>query len=132
MINNLRMIQLWSTYEAEMVDFFFQDTPRGNVKTFLLNRKLTEIRLKSEMSLAVAVSEIAAMLLDARHTTHSAIKEPLNPNIVKNPIFNIGITSRMATVLKTCKLIIWGEYTMVLIKKELEPPDRTLRDCRNN
>ncbi|UYV66363.1 hypothetical protein LAZ67_4001469, partial [Cordylochernes scorpioides] len=47
------------------------------------------------------------------------------------PLCNIGKTSGMATVLKTCQIIIWDECTMAH-KKALEALDRTLRDFRGN
>ncbi|UYV68898.1 hypothetical protein LAZ67_6001521, partial [Cordylochernes scorpioides] len=109
----------------------FLDAPGGTGKTFLLNLILAEIRMKHEIALAVASSGIAATLLDGGRTAHSAFKLPLNLNIADVPLCNIGKTSGMATVLKTCQIIIWDECTMAH-KKALEALDRTLRDFRGN
>lgn len=109
----------------------FLDAPGGTGKTFLLNLILAEIRKQGDIALAVASSGIASTLLDGGRTAHSALKLPLNLNQVEHPICNIGKRSGMATVLKTCKLIIWDECTMAN-KRGLEALDRTLRDFRDN
>lgn len=109
----------------------FLDAPGGTGKTFLLNLILAAVRMHNEIALAVASSGIASTLLDGGRTAHSALKLPINFNLATDPFCNIGKTSGMATVLKTCKLIIWDECTMAH-KKGLEAVDRTLRDFRNN
>ncbi|XP_054290927.1 uncharacterized protein LOC129005912 [Macrosteles quadrilineatus] len=109
----------------------FIDAPGGTGKTFLLNLILAEIRMNKNIALAVASSGIAATLLDGGRTAHSAFKLPLNLNQATETPCNISKTSGMATVLKTCKLIIWDECTMAH-KKGLEALDRTLRDFRND
>ncbi|XP_063915454.1 ATP-dependent DNA helicase pif1-like [Zophobas morio] len=109
----------------------FLDAPGGTGKTFLLNLILAEIRMKHEIALAVASSGIAATLLDGGRTAHSVLKLPLNLNLAADPLCNIGKTTGMATVLKTCQLIIWDECTMAH-KKGLEALDRTLRDFRSD
>lgn len=109
----------------------FLDAPGGTGKTFLLNLILAEIRMKHEIALAVASSGIAATLLDGGRTAHSALKLPLNLNLAADPLCNVEKTSGMATVLKTCQIIIWDECTMAH-KKGLEALDRTLRDFRSD
>ncbi|XP_063924468.1 uncharacterized protein LOC135138427 [Zophobas morio] len=109
----------------------FLDAPGGTGKTFLLNLIPAEIRMKHEIALVVASSGIAAALLDGGRTAHSVLKLPLNLNLAADPLCNIGKTTGMPTVLKTCQLIIWDEYTMAH-KKGLEALDRTLRDFRSD
>jgi hypothetical protein len=55
----------------------------------------------------------------------------LNLNVAADPLCNIGKSSGMAMILKTCQIIIWDEYTMAH-KKGLEALDRTLRDFRRD
>lgn len=57
-----------------------------------------------EIAMAVASSEIAAMLLDGGRTAHSAFKRPLNLNVTERPVCNIGKSSGMSGVLKKCQL----------------------------
>lgn len=109
----------------------FLDAPGGTGKTFLLNLILADIRQKNDIAVAVASSGIASTLLDGGRTAHSALKLPLNLHQTETPTCNISRSSGMATVLKTCKIIIWDECTMAH-KKSLEALDRTLRDLRGN
>lgn len=107
----------------------FLDAPGGTGKTFLMNLILAEIRAQNEIALAVASSGIAATLLDGGRTAHSTFKLPLNLSYNENPTCNINKKSGMATILRTCRLIIWDECTMAH-KRALEALDRTLRDLR--
>ncbi|XP_031634678.1 uncharacterized protein LOC116347980 [Contarinia nasturtii] len=142
--------------ERDNGGIFFLDAPGGTGKTFLLNLLLAEIRSRNEIAVAVASSGIAATLLEGGRTAHSAFKLPLNLNQAETPTCNIGkrsgmsaslkittivifitlrhsngISTGMATILKTSKIIIWDECTMIH-KKGLEALDRTLRDLRGN
>lgn len=110
---------------------FFLDAPGGTGKTFLINLILASVRMQSCIALAVASSGIASTLLDGGRTAHSALKLPLNLNQTEAPTCNISKNSGMATILKTCKIIVWDECTMAH-KKLLEALDRTLRDFRGN
>lgn len=110
--------------------FFFLDAG-GTGKTFLISLLLAEIRSKNGIAFAVASSGIAATLLDGGRTAHSAFKVPLNIQNNPDAVCNIKKQSSMATVLKQCKIIIWGECTMAH-KYSLEALDRTLKDIKNN
>jgi hypothetical protein len=105
--------------------FYFIDAPGGTGKTFLISLILANIRSQIHIALAVASSGIAATLLDGGRTAHSALKLPLNMQIIEAPTCNISKTSGMATVLQKCQLIIWDECTMAH-KKSLEALNRTL------
>ncbi|XP_046660821.1 uncharacterized protein LOC124354421 [Homalodisca vitripennis] len=108
---------------------FFLDAPGGTGKTFLINLILAQVRKNGDIALAVASSGIAATLLAGGRTAHSALKLPLDFCATDTPICNIKKNSGQATVLKTCKVIIWVECTMAN-KKALEALDRTLQDLR--
>ena len=100
-------------------------------RSILISLLLATIRSQNNVALALASSGIAATLLDGGRTAHSALKLPLNMQIVENPTCNISKNSGMGKVLKQCKLIIWDECTMAH-KKSVEALDKTLQDLRNN
>lgn len=110
---------------------FFLDAPGGTGKTFLLQLILASLRKDNKVVLALASSGIAATLLEGGRTAHSALKLPLNMQIIETPVCNISKSSGMAKVLQQCKLIVWDECTMAH-KKSLEALDRTLKDIRGN
>ncbi|UYV83333.1 hypothetical protein LAZ67_23000609 [Cordylochernes scorpioides] len=112
-------------------ELYFLDAPGGTGKTFLINLILATIRSRNEIAVAIALSGIAATLLDSGRTAHSALKLPLNLHTIETPTCNISKISGMGKVLQTCKLIIWYECKMAH-KKGLEALDRTLKDLRAN
>ncbi|RGB25552.1 DNA helicase Pif1 like protein, partial [Rhizophagus diaphanus] len=56
---------------------FFIDGPGDYGKTFLFNMILTKVRLESKITIAVASSGIAALLLNGGKTAHSRFKIPI-------------------------------------------------------
>ena len=106
------------------------DAPGGTGKTFLTNLILYEIRLRGEIALAVASSGIAATLLNGGRTAHPALKIPIDVARQDFPVCNLSKRSGQARILKTCRIIVWGECTMAH-KKSLEALDRTLQDFRD-
>ncbi|GFX87397.1 ATP-dependent DNA helicase [Trichonephila clavipes] len=110
---------------------YFLDAPGGTGKTFLISIILAIIRSQNNIALAIASSGIAATLLDGGRTAHSALKLPLNIQVIETPTCNISKFSGMGKVLRTCQLIIWDECTMAH-KKSLEALNRTLQDLRGN
>lgn len=110
---------------------YFLDAPGGTGKTFLISLILATIRSQNNLALAIASSGIAATLLDGGRTAHSALKLPLNMQIIETPTCNIKKNSGMAKVLQLSKLIVWDECTMAN-KKSLEALHRTLQDLRGN
>ncbi|VDN00438.1 unnamed protein product, partial [Onchocerca ochengi] len=64
-------------------------------------------------------------------TAHSALKLPLNIQLIENPTCNNSKTSGMGKVLLKCKLIVWDECTMAC-KKSIEALHRSLQDLRGN
>ena len=115
----------------EIGGLLFVDAPGGTGKTFLIAVILAKIRSEGRIALAIASSGIAATLLDGGRTAHSALKLPLDLQAIETPTCNVKKQSGMATVLRSCKLIVWDECTMTH-KKGLEALDRTLKDLRNN
>ena len=83
--------------------------------------------MSHRMAQSVAPSGIAATLFDKGHTTHLALKLPLDLNLAEHPICTVRKSFGMASVLKTSQLIIWNECTMTH-KKGFEALDLTLRD----
>ena len=59
---------------------FFVDGPEGYEKTFLFNMILAKVRLDSKIAIAIALSEIAALLLDGKRTAYSRFKILLKLN----------------------------------------------------
>lgn len=109
--------------------FYFLDAPGGTGKTFLISLILATIRSQQSIALAIASSGIAATLLDGGRTAHSALKLPLNINVIDSPTCNISRNSPMAKVLQQTSIILWDECPMAH-KKSLEALDRTLQDLR--
>nr|XP_015922188.2 ATP-dependent DNA helicase pif1-like [Parasteatoda tepidariorum] len=108
---------------------YFLDAPAGTGKTFLISIILATIRPQNNIALAIASSGIAATLLDGSQTAHSALKLPLNVQVIEIPTCNISKDSGRGKVLRSCQLIIWDECTMAH-KKSFEALNRTLKDLR--
>ncbi|GFV46634.1 ATP-dependent DNA helicase [Trichonephila clavipes] len=110
---------------------YFLDAPGGTGKIFLISIILVTIRSQNNIALTIASSGIAATLLDGGRTAHSALKLPLNMQVIETPTCNISKFSGIGKVLSSCQLIIWDECTMAH-KKSLEALNRTLQDLRGN
>ena len=81
-----------STYNC-----FFIDGPGDISKTFLYNTLLATIRSHEDITLAVASSEILALLIDGKRTAHSQFRIPLKLNELS--ICNIFCESREAHLI---------------------------------
>ncbi|KPU74651.1 uncharacterized protein Dana_GF27903 [Drosophila ananassae] len=101
-----------------------QEEPGG--ETFLI-RMILAVRVKKDIALALASSGIAATLLPGGRTAHSAMKLPLNMQIIETPTGNISRASGMGKELRACKLIVWDECSMAH-KYALDALDRSLQD----
>ena len=118
--------------EQQQGKMLFLDAPGGTGKTFVINLILAYVRsVMDEIVLAVALLGIAATLLPGGQTAHLTFKLPLNLATSDLPVCNISKGTGPAELLKTCKLIVYGECTMAH-KKALEALNRTLRDIRGN
>ncbi|UYV79307.1 hypothetical protein LAZ67_17002062 [Cordylochernes scorpioides] len=109
----------------------FLDAPGGTGKTFLLNILLAMIRKEQNIAIAVASSGIAATLLAGGRTAHSVLKLPLTFAEGQTAVCNIRKNSDKASLLRSCKLLVWDECTMAH-KIALEALDRTLQDIRDD
>ena len=105
---------------------YFIDGLGGAGKTFLYNTVLSSIRAENEISLAVASSGIAALLLEGGRTAHSRLKIPVN-GINELSTCNIKKRSNEEELIKVARIIIWDEAPMQH-KYTFEAVDRTLRD----
>lgn len=118
--------QINLSIEAQQGGSFFLDAPGGTDKTFVISLILARIRSQNHIALPIASSGIAANLLDGGGTAHSSLKLPLNIQTNPDAMCNIKNHSRMAEVLRKCKIIIWDKCTMAY-KYSLEALDRTLK-----
>ncbi|XP_036322368.1 ATP-dependent DNA helicase pif1-like [Rhagoletis pomonella] len=110
---------------------YFLDAPGGTGKTFVISLILATIRSEQKIALALASSGIAATLLEGGRTALSALKLPLNVQVIETPTCNISRNSAMAKVLRLTSIILWDECTMAN-KKLLEAFNRTMQDLRGN
>ena len=69
--------------------------------------------------------------MEGGRTAHSALKLPLNVQVIENPTCNISRNSAIAKVLRQASIILWDECTMAH-KKSLEALNRTMMDLRGN
>ena len=118
--------------EQQQGKMLFLDVTGGTGKTFVINLILAYVcGVMDEIVLAVVSLGIAATLLPGGQTAHSTFKLPLNLATSDLPVCNISKGTGPTELLKTCKLIVYGECTMAH-KKALEALNRTLRDIRGN
>ena len=132
MLNNDQLFAYSEIYDAVYNDsdnkIFFIDGPGGTGKTFLYSTLLANIRINSDIALAVASSGIAALLLDKGKTAHSRFKIPII--VDEASTCNIKKNSDLAKLIQSAKLCIWDEAPM-MNKFCFEAVDRTFRDIMN-
>jgi hypothetical protein len=104
---------------------FFVYGYRGTSKTFLWTTLLIFVRGKGKISLVLASSGIATLLLPGGRTPHSRFKMPLD--IKQNSICNIKKNTHLAELIAQTSLIIWDEAP-VNHKYCFEAMDRLVRD----
>ena len=104
---------------------FFVDGPGGTGKTFVYNTLLAKVRSRREIALAMASSEIAALLLNGGRTVHSRIKVHLSTNA--HSACSITKQSVLARLIQRANLLVWDEAPMSH-KHVAECMDQTLRD----
>ncbi|XP_020972585.1 uncharacterized protein LOC107627278 [Arachis ipaensis] len=105
--------------------FYFLYGHGGCGKTFIWNGLSSAIRVRGNIVLNVASSEIASLLLPGGRTAHSRFSIPIT--ITDEFTCNIKHGSLKAELLIQSSLIIWDEAPM-LNKMCFEALDRTLRD----
>ena len=89
---------------------FFIHAAGGCGKTFLCNTIAAEVRRRGQIALCVALSGIAALLLDRERTSHLCFKIPLS--IHEDSVARLKYNSYMFPVLQQTKVIIWDEVFM--------------------
>lgn len=80
--------QIMQAVSDNNAGFYFLDAPGGTGKTFVISLILAAIRSEQKIALALASSGIAATLLEGGRTAHSALKLPLNVQVIENPTCN--------------------------------------------
>lgn len=104
---------------------FFIDGPGGIGKTFLCRALVASVRCQYLITLATALSGVAASLLLRGRTIHSRFKIPLETKGEVN--CSVSKQSALGTLLKMSRLIIWNEALMVN-RCAIEIVDKMLRD----
>jgi len=104
---------------------FFIHTTGGCGKTFFCNTITAEVRRKQQVALYVALSRIAALLLDKRRMSHSHFKIPLSIN--EDSVAGLKQNSHMFPVIQQTKVIIWDEVP-IQHKYNIDAVDQCLRD----
>ena len=104
---------------------FFIHTTGGCGKTFFCNTITAEVRRKQQVALYVALSRIAALLLDKRRMSHSHFKIPLSIN--EDSVAGLKQNSHMFPVIQQTKVIIWDEVP-IQHKYDIDTVDQCLRD----
>nr|GFC61160.1 hypothetical protein [Tanacetum cinerariifolium] len=109
---------------------FFVHGYDGTGKTYLYKTMSDALRSKGDIVLNVALSGIAALLLEGRRITHSLFAIPIN--VVEDSMCHIAADSEVAYLIRKVNLIIWDEAPMINMHC-YEAFDRTLRDiCRTD
>ena len=104
---------------------FFMDGPAGTGKTFVYNTIMHIMRGKGKTVFPVALTGIAATLLDGGRTVHSRFKLPVPLNETSTSSIKPGDIA--AHQLRNCDLFIWDEAPMAP-GMALNVVDRLLRD----
>ena len=105
---------------------FYVDGPGGSGKTFLYEALIHSVRSTGKISLACAMSGIAAQLLPGGATAHSLFGLPIDmPKFAATS--SIRAQEPRAEVLRRAVLILWDEASMVPLAA-LDCVERLLRD----
>ncbi|KXN87119.1 ATP-dependent DNA helicase pif1 [Leucoagaricus sp. SymC.cos] len=104
---------------------FFIHSAGGCGKTYLCNTIAAAVRAQGHIALCVALSGIAALLLEGGRTAHSCFKIPIP--VHEDSVAGITQQSQMYEVLCHTKVIIWDEVPMQH-KHGILAVDKCLRD----
>jgi len=86
---------------------FFLDGLGGLGKTFVYNVLLASIRQDGHITIRVASSDIATLLLEGGRTSHSVFKIPIA--IGRDSMCPIPVQSDFVELFRKAKLIVWDE-----------------------
>jgi len=104
---------------------FFIYAAGGCGKTFLCNTIAVEVRRRGQIALCVALSGIAALLLEKGRTSHSYFKISLL--IHEDSVTELKRNSYMFPGLQQTKVIIWDKVLMQH-KYDIDAIDQCFRD----
>ncbi|KAH9547929.1 hypothetical protein CY35_11G060800 [Sphagnum magellanicum] len=104
---------------------FFLDGPSGSGKTFVYKVLLALVRRNGHVTIGVASSGIAALLLEGGRTAHSVFKIPIA--LGRDSMCSIPLQSDSAELLREAKLIVWDKAP-TQHRHYAEAIDRTLRN----
>ncbi|UYV61693.1 hypothetical protein LAZ67_1005935 [Cordylochernes scorpioides] len=105
-----------------------------NVASMLPKLLPEQIRVFDAVLAKINLSQPIIIFLDApggNRTAHSVLKLPLTFAEGQTAVCNIRKNSDKASLLRSCKLLVWDECTMAH-KIALEALDRTLQDIRDD
>jgi len=105
---------------------FFVDGLGGTGKTFLYNCLLSAMRAQGQVTVAVASSGIATLLLDRGCTTHSHFKIPVQ-GLNSTSTCYISRDFELVALLQAAALIVWDEAIMMHMHV-FEAVNRSLQD----
>ena len=112
--------------EYDGPNVFYVDGPAGAGKTFLYTKALRKLRAGGRIAVAVALSGIAALLLEGGRTAHSRFQLPV-PLPLDNAVCNIKAQSGLAQMYRQAALVVWDEAPNAP-KAAFEAVDRLFRD----
>jgi hypothetical protein len=120
----------WAVYDSVMVAIdrhaFFVDGLGSTSKTFLYSCLLSTVRAQGRVAIVVALSGIAASLLDGGRTSHSRFKIPVQ-GLNNTSTCYISKDSELAALSQAVALIMWDEAVM-MHRHVFEAVNRSLQD----
>jgi len=133
-MRNERVPQLnpeqWAVYDNVMAAInhpaFFVDGLGGIGKTFLYSCLLSTMCAQGRVTIAMASSDIAALLLDGGRTARSRLKIPVQ-GLNSTSTCYISRDSELAALLQAIALIVWDEAIM-MHRHVFEAVNRSLQD----
>ena len=102
---------IFTSTTAEEGKTFFLHGAGGTGKTFVYNALCHRVRANRWITLCVASSGIAALLLPGGHTAHSTFWIPVE-TLSEDSCCQIDKNSKLADMFQNVKLIIWDEAVM--------------------
>jgi len=133
-MRNERVPQLnpeqWAVYDNVMAAInrpaFFVDGLGGTGKTFLYSCLLSTMCAQGRVTIPMASSDIAALLLDGGRTARSRFKIPVQ-GLNSTSTCYISRDSELAALLQATALIVWDEAIM-MHRHVFEAVNRSLQD----
>jgi len=113
-------------HDPKLVDkTFFVDGLGGAGKTFLYGCLLSKVRSIGDITLSMASSSIAALLLEGSCTAHSRFKIPI-AGLCGSSTCYVPLNNPQAALIQVARFIVWDEAPMAH-KHVFEVVNRTLQ-----